>query len=77
MSHVYVRTYTISFHVFILWCPVLFVEIYSYLHSQRVLFVRNRYFSPMRLISVVMKYAFLTLNCFVPKLAKTLLILIK
>ena len=25
--HVYVRTYTISFHVFVIWCLVLFVEI--------------------------------------------------
>ena len=25
--HVYVLTYTISFHVFVLWCLVLFVEI--------------------------------------------------
>ena len=41
-------------------------------------FVRNAYFFPMRSISVVMKKAFFTLNCFSkPKLAKTLLILIK
>ena len=40
--------------------------------------VRNGYFSPMRSISVVMKEAFFTLNCFsVPKLAKIALILIK
>ena len=25
--HVYVRTYNISFHVFLIWCLVLFVEI--------------------------------------------------
>ena len=42
------------------------------------MFVRNGYFSPMRSISVVMKQAFFTLNWFSePKLAKTLLILIK
>ena len=41
-------------------------------------FLKNGYFSPTRLISVVMKEAFFTLNCFSkPKLAKTLLILIK
>ena len=40
--------------------------------------VRNDYFSPIRSISVVMKSAFFTLNCFFePKLGKTLLILIK
>ena len=27
MCHVYVHTYTISFHVFVLWCYVLFVKI--------------------------------------------------
>ena len=32
--HVYLRTYT--FHVFVLWCLVLFVEIEHYLHSKRV-----------------------------------------
>ena len=32
----YVRTYNISFHAFVLWCLVLFVEIYPYLHSKRV-----------------------------------------
>ena len=42
------------------------------------LFVRNGYFSTMRSISAVMKQAFFTLNCFSePKLAKTLLTLIK
>ena len=41
-------------------------------------FVKNGYFSPVRSISVVMKEDFFTLNCFPePKLAKTLLILIK
>ena len=41
-------------------------------------FVKNGYFSPVRSISVAMKEDFFTLNCFPePKLAKTLLILIK
>ena len=58
MPHVYVRTCTISFYIFVLWCL--------------------GYFSPMRSVSVVMKQAFFTLNCFSePKLVKTLLILIK
>ena len=39
MLHVHVCTYMyalISFHVFVLWCLVLFVEIEPYVHSERV-----------------------------------------
>ena len=56
--HVHVCTYTISFHVFVLMCLVLLVEIQLYLHSKWMCLSGNGYFFPMRLISVVMKQAF-------------------
>ena len=34
--HVYIGNYSISFHVFVIWCLVLFVEIQPYLHSKSV-----------------------------------------
>ena len=50
----------------------------SLLSFKKGAFVRIGYFSQMRFIPVVMKEAFFTLNCFSkPKLAKTVLILIK
>ena len=51
--HVCVRTYTIFFHVFVLWCLTL-------PSLKKGVFVRNGYSSPMRSVSVVMKKAFFT-----------------
>ena len=73
-------TYTLTLSLF-MFCLMmsLFCLYYLTLPSFKMgFFVRNVYFSPMRSISVVMKYAIFILNCLSePKIAKTLSILIK
>ena len=58
MLHLYVRTYTISFPVFVLrFCLIsCFIRRNLTLPSfKKSVFVRNGYSSPMRSISIVMK----------------------
>ena len=53
--HVYVRTYTISFHVFCLMVSYYICRNLTLPSFKKGVFVRNGYFSPMRSISVVVK----------------------
>ena len=63
MPHVYVRTYIISFHGFVLWCCFICSNL-TLPSFKKGAFVRNGYFSRMGSIFVFMKQAFFTLNSF-------------
>ena len=77
--HVYVRTYTRdSFFMFLSYGVFFICRNLTLPTLKKVMFVRSGCFFPMRSISVAMKQVFFILNCFCePRLAKTVLILIK
>ena len=76
--HVHVRTYTITFHVFVLMCLVLLLEIQPYLHSKWMCLSEMVIFLQWDQFLLQWNQPISTLNCFSePKLAKTVLILIK
>ena len=83
MPHAYVRTYTSTLTtISSFWQQFCFIVSCFICRNlplfRKEVFVKNGYFSSTRSISIVMKQAFFTWNCFCkPKPAKTLLILIK
>ena len=62
--HVNVHTYTISFSCIGLTVSCFICRNFTLPSSKTGVFFINGYFSPMRSVSVVIKYAFFNLNCF-------------
>ena len=69
---------TLSLFMFLSYGVLFYLHNFNLIFIQKGCVCQKWLFAPMRSISIVMKHAFFTLNCFSePKLGKTLLILIK